>query len=113
MSHVPKSALRQIAKLNKFRESIAASKPERTAEIPVPTVMSIEPGTRTPRSVINLHDVYFNGEKQTICCFADSTTGIIRRWTRRIDGRPYIADRSSPIEQLQGKVEIKRKPEFS
>jgi len=103
MSRIPKSAQRAIDKANRQRDLERLAQVERLASLPVPRRMDVN---FTPRSIINLHDVFFNGEKQTLCVMADAVKGIIHRWSHGTGHRP---GKGAVIQELQGKVEIRRK----
>lgn len=102
MNRIPKKAQRAIDKANRESAAREVQRFEGAAEMPIPHELSIN----TPRAITNMHDIYFDGVKQKLCSYANAKLGTIIRWTR---GNGHIADRSSPQEQLYGKVEIKRK----
>jgi hypothetical protein len=73
------------------------------AAMAAPRFMSL---ASTPRNIINMYDVYFNGEKQRLCTVADVGNGMIRRW---MYGTGNVPAKDSPTEDLFGKVEIRLK----
>jgi porphobilinogen deaminase len=103
MSRIPKSAQRAIDKANKASAARLSQIKEVQETIPLPREMDV---IRTPRGVMNLHDVYFNDELQRLCVFASVGMGCIRRWS---SGKGHVPDKDAKIEELRGKVEIRRK----
>lgn len=102
-SRIPKGAQRAIDKANRQRQLMAVAKVESIASVPPPRLMALG---ITPRNIMNMHDVFFNGEKQTLCVLADVEKGTIIRWDRGKNNRPAP---DAKQEQLYGKVEIRRK----
>ncbi len=100
---IPKSAQLAIDKANRNRQVSLAAKGEQIAALPTPRVMDV---ARTPRSIINLYDVFFNGEKQTLCTYANVDEGRIIRWSSGKGHRPL---KGAELVQDLGKVEIRRK----
>jgi hypothetical protein len=100
---IPKSAQKAIDKANQQRRLFQITREAAARSIPVPRVMATNV---TPRHIANLFDVYFNDELQLLCTLANVDKGMIRRYTSGFGNRP---DKGSPIEELYGKVEIRRK----
>lgn len=103
MSHIPKRAQRAIDAANKARAKVEVERVAKVAALPPIRFMALNV---TPRPIINLHDVYFNGVKQHLCLIADVDNGMIRRWLYGKGNRPA---EGSPYEDVFGKVEIKLK----
>lgn len=103
MGHIPKSAQRAIDKANRDRAKMARVRDQVAAQLPVPRVMA---HGMTPQSIMNLFDVYLDGERQHLCTLANVDKGLIRRWCR---GHAHLADKTGGQEEVYGKVEIRRK----
>ncbi len=101
MNRIPKKAQRAIDAANRAREKTKSDEFKRRAALPEMRFMSL---TKTPRNIINMYDVFFNGEKQKLCTLADVGTGTIHRWRY---GRGNVPIPGSPVDVLQGKVEIR------
>jgi hypothetical protein len=103
MNRIPKKAQRAIDAANRAREQQKSRQYERFAALPPMRFMSLH---QTPRNIINMYDVFFNGEKQRLCTIADVGQGMIRRWKY---GTGSVPAPGSPTEDLFGKVEIRLK----
>ncbi len=101
--HIPKSAQRALDKANKASAARLIEKKAEVATLPLPRFMAVG---MTPRNIINMHEVYFNGERQQLCTIADVDKGFIRRW---MHGKGNVPAKDSPSEDCFGKVEIKRR----
>lgn len=100
---IPKSAQRAIDKANQQRKLSEITRQAAAAGIPIPRMMSID---TTPRSIMNMHEVYFNGEKQMLCTYVNVTEGKIIRWK---EGTGMQPNRKAGQETCLGKVEIRRR----
>lgn len=125
MSYIPKSAQRKIDRYNRKRAEIVLS-PKAQAKLeqalaPPMQLRSGQPGSR-------MWDVYFNGEKQNVCTFADRMLGRITRYkysrgstgigheTENLIGNVEFVKRgerpvglpspANPITPTQAKVEV-------
>jgi hypothetical protein len=100
---IPKSAQRAINKANAQRAASVLIQAAQVANISTPRMMQL--GV-TPRSIMNMHEVFFNGEKQLLCTYANVGEGKIIRWNRGIGNRPA---KGAVLEEVYGKVEIRRR----
>jgi hypothetical protein len=103
MSHMPKRAQRAIDKANQSRDARLSEQYKHRMALPVPRMMSLN---LTPRNIINMYDIFFNGEKQHLCIYADVNKGMIRRWSHGKGNRP---DKDAFREDCYGTVEIRLK----
>ncbi len=99
---IPKSAQKAIDKANRERAENIKRAEFANAALPIPRMMN----HLTPRGIANMHEVYFNGELQHLCTLANVDKGVIHRWTHGKGNRPA---KDANIEELYGKVEIKRR----
>lgn len=103
-NRIPKKAQRLIDKANRATQDRRINTEIKQAIIPVPRVMAMG---MTPRHIMNLFDVYLNGEKQTLCTLANVDKGLVRRWDKGIGHTPL---KGAVQEEVFGKVEIRRRP---
>lgn len=96
-SYIPKKAQRLIEGCRKSTQEALANKPISMKR----TRLSIH---EHPVAVLKRYDVYFNGEKQSLCVVADAELNYITRYKYSIE--------DGQVETLHGIVEIvlKTKP---
>jgi hypothetical protein len=117
MAYIPKSAQRKIDSVSRLRSSsllMAAAMLGVSNGIAIasqappagPPPRRLELGV-TPQQVCNQYDVYFNGEKQRLCCVADVDKGYIKRYLRGVGRKPVVNKNGKyDMELLFGKVQI-------
>lgn len=94
-----KTMQKKLAAYARMKAEAANSKTVAEIDVVVPTTLrSGQPGS-------GMWDVYFNGERQHLCTFADNVTG---RITRHVHGRGNIGI-GKETETLYGTVDFVRK----
>lgn len=99
MSRIPKSAQRKIDKYARMKALPTSNQKEVVEDFRTPmTLRQGDPG-------VGKWDVYFNGERQTLCMYADARSGTIVRYKHGSGNTPLTKE----TERLRGNVVIVRK----